>query len=199
MIAFLSGVVIEKSSERMVLDVNGVGYEVFISLNTFFSMPEIGKKYDCLIQTIVREDAITLYGFSEIAAKSLFQALIKVSGIGPKVALNILSSVTPEEFSRVVQRKDPKGLVKLPGIGKKTAERLLIELSDKLPKVADDAPTEAAGLEVREPCREEAVMALVALGYQQRQAEKVISQVDDNHLSTDQLIRLGLKHLSPVN
>lgn len=201
MIAWLSGLVLEKEDNRLVLNVNGVGYEVFISLVTFLSVPSEGESFACCIHTIVREDQITLYGFSQKQERDLFTALIKVSGIGPKVAINILSSISVNEFCQIVNKKEPKALVKLPGIGKKTAERLIIELQDKLNMStdADIASSELADVGNGLVISQEATQALVALGYPLKQAERIINEIKvDDINSTDELIRQALKKLSPV-
>lgn len=199
MIAWLQGLLIEKSSNQIILNVKGVGYEVSISLNTFFKLPVEGEQYECVIQTIVREDTFALFGFHDKAEKALFKTLIKVSGIGPKVALGILSSTTSSEFVRVIELKDAVTLVKLPGIGKKTAERLIIELSGSLPEIlVSDQNHEGVNPTSMRLAREEACQALIALGYASKSAEKVMIKLDDGNKSVDELIRLGLNELSPV-
>ncbi len=196
MIAWLTGSLLEKSASSIVLNVNGVGYDVAISMTTFLCLPEEGAQYACFIHTVVREDAIALFGFNQREERSLFQSLIKVSGIGPKVALNILSSVNAEAFNLIIQTKDSKQLVKLPGIGKKTAERLIIELQDKLPNV-DIKPNSTQATSMSS-ARYEAIQALIALGYQTKQAEGVITSIDDSEMGADGLIRSALRSLSPV-
>jgi Holliday junction DNA helicase RuvA len=196
MISYLQGVVLEKKPEGLVLDVGGVGYEVFISLQTLFMLPNIGEKTALYIQTIVREDLIGLYGFKEKIEKGLFQALIKVNGIGPKSALSILSSVTPSMLVTILEQKDIKRLVKLPGIGRKTAERLLIELTDKLSHLFDMDTIGDNGeiLGIKEnPASRDAIDALVSLGYKPIQADKLIRQIDDGKMTSDSLIREALK------
>lgn len=199
MIAWLQGTLLEKTSNLMIVNVNGVGYEVSISLNTFFNLPDEGGQVGCAIQTIVREDTFALFGFYDKSEKALFKTLIKVSGIGPKVALGILSSTTTQEFVRVIELKDAATLVKLPGIGKKTAERLIIELSGSLPEIL---VSDQSNMDMRQPtsrlARDEAAQALVALGYAAKAAEKVVAKLDDGNKSVDDLLRLGLNELSPV-
>ncbi len=206
MIAWLKGKLLEKKSSQIILDVNGVGYDIAISMTTFFSLPDEGEDYCCFIQTIVREDTLSLFGFSAQQEKTLFRALIKISGIGPKVALAILSSTTCDDFVRIIQQKDSKSLIKLPGIGKKTAERLLIELSDSLSELLEQNPLLDSSLnsslseqaQRSAAARDEAVQALSSLGYQLKQAEKVINSLDDGNKKVDELIRLGLRELSPT-
>ncbi len=202
MIAWLQGILLEKSSNQLVLNVNGVGYEVAISLTTFFSLPEYGDAYACFIQTIVREDTLALFGFHDRSERALFRTLIKVSGIGPKVALGILSSTSTLEFVRVIEQKDSATLVKLPGIGKKTAERLIIELSDCLSDVlsgsaaaSNDQVTTQQSSAI---AKDEACQALVSLGYAAKVAEKAMNRIACDDKTVDDLIRLGLNELSPV-
>lgn len=202
MIAWLNGILIEKNSSQIVIDVNGVGYDVAISMTTFFSLPNEGEPYACFVQTIVREDAFSLFGFSKKQERALFRILIKVSGIGPKVALGILSSASTDEFVRIIKNKELKSLIKLPGIGKKTAERLMIELSDKLSDFVS-SESYSGSINKESPdnfslAKEEACQALVSLGYMEKHAEKVMNQLDDGTKSVDDLIRLGLKELSPI-
>lgn len=196
MIAWLKGLILEKNISQLILDVNGVGYDIAISNTTFLSLPNEGQSYACFIQTIVREDTLALYGFSERSERSLFQDLIKVSGIGPKVALGILSSVSASEFIGIIQQKKISALVKLPGIGKKTAERLLIELADNFAKLAEALPVENKSMTL---ARQEAAQALISLGYPTKQAEKVVFSLDDGAKSVDELIRLSLKELSTMS
>lgn len=195
MIAYLKGILMEKDPKGLVLDVNGVGYEVLISMQTLFMLPEQEESVSLYIQTIVREDVFQLYGFKEKIERSLFQILIKVNGIGPKSALSILSSVTPSMLFTILHQKDIKRLVKLPGIGKKTAERLLIELTDKLSHLVNlglaDVDESQSSLDNRS--QRDAIEALIALGYKPPQAEKLIRQVDDGKMGSDLLIREALK------
>lgn len=199
MIAWLQGILLEKSSNQLILNVAGVGYEVAISLNTFFKLPAEGELYQCSIQTIVREDSLALFGFHDVSEKALFKTLIKVSGIGPKVALGILSSTSCSEFVKLIELKDLTTLVKLPGIGKKTAERLIIELSGSLPEsLLSGSTDQQTPHQAIRKARDEACQALVALGFPLKQAEKVMIKLDDGQKSVDDLIRQGLKELSPV-
>lgn len=196
MIAYLQGMLVEKDPQGVVLDVRGVGYEIFVSMQTLFMLPLVGEQAALFIQTIVREDCIALYGFKEKFERTLFRALIKVNGIGPKSALGILSSVTPTMLVTILHQKDIKRLVKLPGIGKKTAERLIIELTDKLTPLfeqnTDDSGVLLADMNVTSSARD-AIDALVSLGYKPVHAEKLIKQVDDGVMGSDKLIREALK------
>lgn len=173
MIAFLRGSILEKHPNRIVVDVSGVGYEVFVPLSTFYGLGDPGSAIAVRIHTHVREDALLLYGFATLLEQELFERLIGVSGIGPKVALAVLSGIEPPELIRAIERGDHARLVAIPGVGKKTAERIVLELKDRLPRAqavavaAGDAPLEGAPL-----VRDDVVSALVNLGYHRPLAEK---------------------------
>lgn len=172
MIAQLAGALAYKSPEHLIVDVHGVGYQVFVSLNAFYRLPEPGAPIQLLVHTHVREDALTLYGFLDREEKELFLLLLGVSGIGPRLALNILSGSPAQELEEAIEAGDLVRLVAIPGVGKKTAERLLVELRDKIKLVraargADDG-RRATGLEA------EAVSALVNLGYRRNEAERAV-------------------------
>jgi holliday junction DNA helicase RuvA len=194
MIGRLSGRVISKQAPGVILDVNGVGYEVDVPMSTFYVLPESGEAVVLLIHTHVREDAIHLYGFATAAERMLFRTLIKVSGIGARLALTILSGIEVTAFVRCVQHADESALVRLPGVGKKTAQRLLVEMKDRLDDIpiafaTAAAPTlSAAGTPV-----EEAVTALIALGYKPVDASRMITAVERTGASTEELIRMALK------
>jgi Holliday junction DNA helicase RuvA len=132
MIAQLAGALAHKSPEHIIVDVQGVGYQVFVSLNSFYRLPEPGNRVDLLIHTHVREDALQLYGFMDRQEKDLFQLLIGISGIGPRLGLNILSGMRADELQEALEAGDLARLVAIPGVGKKTAERLVLELRDKV-------------------------------------------------------------------
>lgn len=197
MIAYLKGTLLSKKPQAIIIEVNGVGYEVLASMNTHFMLANEGEVDALTIQTIVREDSITLYGFKQPIEQKVFLALLKVNGIGPKSALAILSSVTPSMLLTILHQKDMARLVKLPGIGKKTAERLLIELADRLPKLLDsDEARGAIGVlanDVESFAKNDAIEALIALGYKEAIAQKMISEVDDGAKNSDVLIREALK------
>ncbi len=172
MIAQLAGALAYKSPEHLVVDVQGVGYQVFVSLNSFYRLPEPGDAVRLLIHTHVREDTLQLYGFLDRAEKELFLLLLGVSGIGPRLALNILSGTSAQELENALEAADLVRLLAIPGVGKKTAERLVVELRDKIKLVkgargADDG-RRAAGLDG------EAVSALVNLGYRRNEAERAV-------------------------
>ena len=172
MIAQLAGALAYKSPEHLVIDVQGVGYQVLVSLNAFYRLPEPGHPVRLLIHTHVREDALQLYGFLDRDEKELFLLLTSVSGIGPRLALNILSGTPTQELLDALEAADLVRLVAIPGVGKKTAERLVLELRDKIKLVrsarVDERGAVASGLEA------EAVSALVNLGYRRNEAERAV-------------------------
>jgi holliday junction DNA helicase RuvA len=172
MIAHLRGSILEKHPNRLVIDVNGVGYEVFVPLSTFYGLGEPGTGTALRVHTHVREDAIVLYGFATQLEQDLFERLISVSGIGPKVSLAVLSGIEPEDLIRAIERGDLARLTAIPGVGKKTSERIVLELKDRLPRAA----VVAAAVGVAEPeapmLRDDVVSALVNLGYHRPLAEK---------------------------
>lgn len=197
MIGWLQGNIIEKQSGgKLVLNVNGVGYEVETSQQTFMQLEEVKNQTVCLhIHTIVREDAFLLYGFLELRERLLFKALIKVNGVGPKVAMGILSSISPHAFISAILQEDIVRLTKLPGIGKKTAERLMIEMRDGLQHwQADEKLPQAMNAHSRD--QSEAVSALEGLGYKTADVLKVMKKIDPAQKNCEQLIREALKLLS---
>jgi Holliday junction DNA helicase RuvA len=195
MIGRLRGIVIYKKPPELMLDVNGVGYELQASMTTFGDLPEVNAETTLFTHLIVREDAHTLFAFSSEAERSLFRTLLKVNGVGPKMALAIVSGMTVQEFSHLVHAGDVTGLTRLPGVGKKTAERLIIEMRDRLPEVSADASIENASPSqpTQRHRQEEAETALIALGYKPVQASRMLAKVADDSLSVEQLIREALK------
>ncbi len=203
MIASIRGIMEEKSPPYVLIDVAGVGYEVQLPMNCFYQLPELGESVRLLTHFIVREDAQLLYGFHDHASRSLFRELIKVNGIGPKVALAILSGLSCEQFVSAVNHEDLSSLVKVPGIGKKTAERLLVEMKDRLknwnielPQTPISDSLSAHGDLPLQPSidpKEEAIAALESLGYKANQADKLVKQVWTNGMSSEELIREALK------
>ncbi|MGB1157936.1 MAG: Holliday junction branch migration protein RuvA [Porticoccaceae bacterium] len=192
MIGRLKGIVLDKQAPDLLLDVNGVGYELLLPLNTFFDIPEVGETITLHTHFVVREDAQQLYGFSQLEERALFRHLIKVNGVGPKMALAILSGMSTDQFVRCVRSDDLAALVKVPGVGKKTAERLLIEMRDKLDNMAEgteeNLPTASKDINA------EAESALTALGYRPQDAAKMVNRVAGDNLTTaEQLIRAALK------
>lgn len=197
MIGRLQGKVIEKQAPDLLIDVQGVGYEVLVSLNTFFGVPAVGESVTLHTHLVVREDVQQLYGFGTQSERQLFRHLIKVNGVGPKMALAILSGMSANDFAICVHNNDIATLVKLPGVGKKTAERLLIEMRDKIGDVDATAGGSVAGArEVKPDISQEAESALIALGYKPTDAAKIISRVASESVSdAGELIRLALKSM----
>ncbi|MGB1869291.1 MAG: Holliday junction branch migration protein RuvA [Porticoccaceae bacterium] len=196
MIGRLQGTVIDKQAPDLLLDVQGVGYEVLVSLSTFFAVPEVGQSVTLHTHFVVRDDAQLLFGFSELSERTLFRHLIKVNGVGPKMALAILSGMSASEFALCVHNNDVATLVKLPGVGKKTAERLVIEMRDRV----GDIEASGAGGAVMTPQQpdmaEEAESALIALGYKPQDAAKMVNRaVSEDIASAEQLIRAALKSM----
>jgi Holliday junction DNA helicase RuvA len=193
-IGFLRGLLAAKQPPSLLLDVKGVGYEVDAPMSTFYKLPELGEEVMLYTHLAVREDAHSLYGFISEAERALFRTLIKVNGVGAKLALAILSGLSVEEFHRCVELQDASRLVRLPGVGKKTAERLLIELRDRLP----DLPTVAlpgAGKRVAPAATpaEDAVSALIALGFKPNEANALVKAVPAEGKSSEEIIRLALQ------
>lgn len=197
MIGWLEGKIIDKPEPgKLVFNVNGVGYDVETSLNTFFQLESCHDDISLHIHTVVREDALLLYGFHEQQERALFRALIKVNGVGPKVAMAILSSINPDEFIQCIKQENINLLIKLPGIGKKTAERLLIEMRDNIKHFTSGANIEVIPNNTISLGQEEAVNALEALGYRSQEALKAITKVNDGQKGCEQLIRDALRILA---
>ncbi|MDA8782756.1 Holliday junction branch migration protein RuvA [Porticoccaceae bacterium] len=196
MIGRLQGRVLDKQAPDLLLDVQGVGYEVLVSLSTFFAVPDIGETVTLHTHFVVREDAQLLFGFAELSERSLFRHLIKVNGVGPKMALAILSGMSATEFALCVHNNDVATLVKLPGVGKKTAERLVIEMRDRIGDIDASSSGQIAETAKQPDIAEEAESALIALGYKPQDAAKMVSRaVADDISSAEQLIRAALKSM----
>ena len=194
MIGRLTGKLIAKAPPDICVDVQGVGYELQVPMNTYYQLPEIDYGVVLFTHLVVREDAQLLYGFIDEPQRTLFRALIKISGVGPKLALAILSGMNTSEFVRVVTHDDAAALERLPGIGKKTAERLIIEMRDKLKnwEIADDGSTGQNPVAEGRRALEEAESALIALGYKQKEAQRAIKSVAQEDMSSQNLIRQAL-------
>lgn len=199
MISQLRGIILEKQPPQMVLEVNGIGYEIDAPMSTFYRLPEIGKEFTLLTHFVVREDAQHLYGFATREEKNLFRILLKVNGVGPRLALTILSSIEPDEFVRSIMNKDTDSLVRLPGVGKKTAERLVIEMRDKVAAWQQAAPVALNLLESTDSSRkqtvQDAVSALISLGYKPQDASRAVSKADDGNVGSEDIIRRALKEM----
>lgn len=175
MIAHLTGDLLEKRVQRLVIDVGGVGYEVIVPLSTFYAVGDPGGRVALRIHTHVREEALQLFGFSTALELALFERLIAVSGIGPRLAISILSGIEPPDLVRAIGQSDLARLTRIPGVGRKTAERLVVELRDRLPSIegAEVGPAVEPGDDVRE----DVLSALGNLGYQRQAAEKAVDKV----------------------
>ncbi len=195
MIGMLRGKLIYRQAPELMLDVNGVGYELQASMTSFYDLPELGEEVTLHTHFIVREDAQILYAFSSTTERELFRTLLKVNGVGPKMALAIVSGMTVNEFAERVRAGDAAGLTRLPGVGKKTAERLIIEMRDRLPKVDGATPVTQtpSQVEIQTDPEEEAINALLALGYKPTEASKMISRQGNQGLSVEVMIRNALK------
>ncbi len=210
MIGRIRGILVEKSPGQALVECSGLGYEVDIPYTTFFHLPEPGQEVTLHTHFAVREDAQSLYGFAARLDRDLFRLLIKVNGVGPKLAVGILSGLDAQQFIRCVEARDAAALVKLPGVGKKTAERLLIEMADRIgqlegqfvPSSAGElagAASSAGGPVATAPDpREEAEAALIALGYKPQEAAKAISKVAEDGMNSESLIRLALRSMIPA-
>jgi len=193
MIGLLRGRILGKQPPGLLLDVQGVGYEVDVPMTTFYDLPAVGAEVTLYTHLAVREDAHTLYGFLRLTDRDLFRNLLRVNGVGARLALTILSGMDARAFTLCVQAGDTHALVRLPGIGKKTAERLIIELRDRL-KLTAETPVVAAGeaTAVANPV-EEAVSALVGLGYKPQEASRMVRTIPTVDLSSEEIIRQALQ------
>ena len=194
MIAWLKGQLIEKQAPTILLDVNGVGYELEAPMSTFYELPAVGETVTLFVHMVVREDAQLLFAFSSKQQRELFRSLIKVNGVGPKVALAILSTLTAQELLSCMVNEDVTQLCKVPGIGKKTAERLMVEMknrfADQVSGVDDYDPTE------QRSAKQDAIEALQALGYKHNDVVKAMKGMDTADMTSEQIIRQGLQTLS---
>ena len=188
MIGRLQGLLAEKTPPMVLVDCNGVGYEVQVPMSTFFNLPALGERVSLLTQFIVREDAQLLYGFGSVAERHAFRELVKVSGVGPRTALSVLSGMSADELTQAVATQEVGRLIKVPGIGKKTAERLLLELKGKLADALQPTTAEAGS-------RADIQQALVALGYSDKEAAAALKALPDDVTVTDG-IKLALKALT---
>lgn len=197
MIGRLVGKLVEKMPPDLLVDVGGVGYELSASMTTFYALPSIGEQVVLYTHFQVKEDAQTLYAFIDKSERTLFRILIKVNGIGPKMALAILSSMSSEELVKFVQESDVSALTGIPGVGKKTAERLIVELRDKLGQAAkrDLFSTPAVLKQVQADPRQEAESALISLGYKPQEAAKAIALIPMSNATSEDVIKAALKNM----
>jgi Holliday junction DNA helicase RuvA len=201
MIARITGMLVYKSVAHVVIDTQGVGYRVFIPLTTYYELPEAGQTVTLDIYTSVREDAINLFGFHSSDIRDLFQLMLSVTGIGPKLALNILSGISADNLVAAVSEGNLHQLVGIPGVGRKTAERMILELKDKMALfgTGELARRERPGMSADEKIREDALSALVNLGYKDRIAKDVIRGIihqSPGALTLDEILKRSLKILS---
>lgn len=204
MIGRLRGTLLEKQPPELLIEVNGIGYEVQMPMSCFYELPEINQEAIIYTHFVVREDAQLLYGFNTVKERALFREVIKANGVGPKLGLGILSGMTAGQFVSCVEREDISTLVKLPGVGKKTAERLVVEMKDRLKgwgegdlftPATDAAPIDSQSADLIANAEEEALSALLSLGYKPQTASKVIAQVKQPGMSSEAMIKDALKSM----
>jgi Holliday junction DNA helicase RuvA len=190
MIGRIQGILVQKEFPQIVVSCNGVGYEIDVPMSTFYPLPRTGEEVTLLTHLVIREDAHLLFGFLSARERSTFRQLLKISGIGPKVALSVLSGMSVEDLAAAVQSEDAGRLTRVPGIGKKTAERLVLELRDKLPKA-----TVAVAAENANAASADVLNALLGLGYNEREAQAAVKQLPPD-LQLADAIRQALKALA---
>lgn len=194
MIGFLKGRLAARTPPHLLVDVNGVGYELEAPMSTFYTLPAAGEPVALFTHLVIREDAHILFGFGTDAERRLFRNLLKVSGIGPKIALGILSGASVEDFLRIIEAEDIAMLTRIPGIGRKTAERVIIEMRDSVQKLsAPSSLGDPLGTVGAQSPQGEAFSALVALGYKPPEVTKLLKAADEPGLSTTEIIRRALK------
>lgn len=195
----LRGTLAEKQPPHLIIDINGLGYELEVPMTTLYRLPAVGQAVTLHTHLIVREDAHLLYGFHEKRERELFRELIRLNGVGPKLALALMSGLEVDELVRCVQAQDTSALVKVPGVGKKTAERLLVELKDRfkawetVPSMFQLVPNGPTPLPTVSTAEADAVSALISLGYKPQEASRAVAAVDAKGLSSEELIRRSLK------
>ena len=201
MIGFLKGRLAVKQPPFLMVDVNGVGYEMEAPMSTFYGLPAAGELVALFTHLVVREDAHILYAFGTDGERRLFRALLKVSGVGPKMALGILSGVSVDDFLRTIEAEDIAMLTRIPGIGRKTAERVIIEMRDSVKKLsmpADGGSPAGMGMGAAVTPQSEAFSALIALGYKPPEVVRLLKSVDEPDLATTEIIRRALKSAAKV-
>ena len=197
MIGRIAGTLVEKNPPALLVDVQGVGYELEAPMSTFYSLPRTGEAVTLLVHMVVREDAMLLFGFGSALERTLFRSLLKVNGVGAKMALAILSGLSADEFLACVTRKDVAALVRVPGVGKKTAERLLVELQDKVEGIGSGGVVSSSGATAPEreagSARAQAEEALAALGYRSSEVKRLLDRYADESRSVEEMIRAALR------
>lgn len=197
MIGYLRGVLLDKRPPTLVLDVHGVGYELDAPMTTFYELPATGEDVTVHTHMVVREDAQMLFAFSDISQRDVFRSLLKISGVGPRVALAILSTLSTRDFFDAVSDNDVARLTRVPGIGRKTAERLMVEMRDRvLSQIEESGQAPPVTVERRDNPVEDAVSALMALGYRAPEASRAVRDIDVEGLSSEDLIRQALRQLA---
>ncbi len=206
MIGLIRGRLLEKQPPEIVIEAGGVGYEIQLPMTSFYQLPEVGSEALVYTHFVVREDAQLLFGFADKSERALFRELIKVNGVGPKLALTILSGMSASQFIQCVAHDDVSGLVRLPGVGKKTAERLVIEMRDRLKSLQEmggesqhlgalEQPLSETTFVTGKDVKEDALSALIALGYKANQAAKLVNSVYRDGASSEDLIRDALRSM----
>ena len=193
MIGSVRGRILSKTPPQLLVEAGGLGYELEAPMSTFFHLPAVGEEVRLLTHLVVREDAHVLYAFGTEEERRLFRSLIKVSGVGPKIALALLSGISVEAFAQCIQSQDVAALIKVPGIGRKTAERLVVEMRDRL----EAGAAAAIAVPVGSSPEAEAFGALVALGYRPAEATRLLKAAGPGTHSTEELIRRALKGAAP--
>jgi Holliday junction DNA helicase RuvA len=194
MIGFLKGRLASKQPPALLVDVNGVGYELEAPMSTFYGLPAAGESVALYTHLVVRDDAHILFGFGTESERRLFRGLLKISGVGPKIALGILSGASVDDFLRIIEAEDVAMLTRIPGIGRKTAERVIIEMRDNVQKLAVPTAREGHALDPAAPNPQgEAFAALIALGYKPPEVTRLLKAADEPGLSTTEIIRRALK------
>lgn len=197
MIALISGILLEKHPPSLVVEINGIGYELEAPMTTFYELPEPGESLNLFTHFVVREDAQLLYGFSQRRQRDLFRSLLKVSGIGPRVGLAILSGMSAEEFLRCMINEDLNRLTCIPGIGRKTGQRLLVEMRDRILKQAEGEQWDEAVVNGSNTVdhRSDAINALESLGYKSAHAQQAVAKIETDDLTSEEIIRQALRNL----
>lgn len=196
MIGRIAGTIILSQPPQLMIDCNGVGYEIEAPMSVFFDLPPVGKPVVLFTHLIVRDDAHLLFGFSSLSQRAMFRELIRVSGVGAKVAIGILSGLSAEDFTRCIADSDVATLTRLPGIGKKTAERLIVEMKDRLQKLPSESgiPNAPGGGSAGDSNQGQAIAALEALGFKNAEARKMVKSANGD--SVEEIIRDALKAMS---
>ncbi len=196
MIGRVCGVLADKHPPHLLVDVRGIGYEIEAPMSTFYVLPAVGEEVTLYTHLVVREDSHALFGFARESERRLFRALLRVNGVGARLALAILSGVSADDFVRCIQEHDTGALTRLPGVGRKTAERLIVEMKDRLGEWAG-APGAGASPEAAAGAAGEAVSALVALGYKPQEAARMVRAIDTRGLGSEEIIRRALQAVAP--